>query len=116
MLTHKLPEDERFGLVNQMRRTAISVPSNIAEGQAHQYPNDFRRFLFIARGSLAEVETQALIARDLNYLADGDSLLEGTANISVLLNGLIRNLKARDPKVSEHLQDHKPDPDESGND
>jgi len=60
----------------------------------------------IARGSLAELETQALIARDLNYLGDADLLLEGTGRVSVLLNGLIRNLKARNPKVSEDLTDN----------
>ena len=97
-----------------MRRAAISIPSNIAEGAARETTPEFLRFLYIARGSLAELETQALIARDLEYLADGDSLPEGMGRVSVLLNGLIRNLKARNQKVSEDLPDYLTDPTDPG--
>ena len=107
--TATFPREELYGLTSQMRRAAVSIPSNIAEGAARETTPEFLRFLYIARGSLAELETQALIARDLNYLSDADSLLEGTGRVSVLLNGLIRNLKARNPKVSEDLTDYGTD-------
>ena len=109
--TATFPREELYGLTSQMRRAAISIPSNIAEGAARQTTPEFLRFLYIARGSLAELETQALIARDLDYLTDGDSLPEGMGHVSVLLNGLIRNLKTRNPnKVSEDLPGYEPDP------
>ena len=112
--TATFPREELYGLTSQMRRAAISIPSNIAEGAARETAREFLRFLYIARGSLAELETQALIARDLNYLADGDSLLERMGRVNALLSGLIRNLKARNPKVSEDLPDYGPDPTEPG--
>jgi four helix bundle protein len=67
--TRTFPANERFGLTQQMRRSAVSIPSNIAEGAARGSDADFRRFLFIARGSAAELETQLLIAADLEYVA-----------------------------------------------
>ena len=67
--TRIFPADERFGLTQQMRRSAVSIPSNIAEGAARGSNADFRRFLFIAKGSAAELETQLLIAADLGYVA-----------------------------------------------
>ena len=108
--TATFPREELYGLTSQMRRAAISIPSNIAEGAARETTPEFLRFLYIARGSLSELETQTLIAQDLSYLADGDSLLEGMRHVSVLLSGLIRNLKARNQKVSEDLPDYEPDP------
>ena len=113
--TTNFPREELYGLTSQMRRAAVSIPSNIAEGAARETTPEFLRFLYIARGSLAELETQTLIARDLRYLPDGDSLLEGTGHVSVLLNGLIRNLRARNPKASEDLPDYGIDPTEPGN-
>ena len=58
-----------YGMVSQMRRAAVSVPSNIAEGQARNTPNEFAHFLSIAQGSLAELETQMIIANDIGYMA-----------------------------------------------
>lgn len=67
--TKAFPKEEIYGLTNQVRRAAVSIPSNIAEGQARQSTAEFNNFLSIARGSLAEVETQLLIAARLNYLS-----------------------------------------------
>ena len=67
-LTSNFPETEKFGLVNQLRRASISIPSNIAEGASRKSNKDFSRFLEIAIGSCYEVETQLLIANDLGYI------------------------------------------------
>lgn len=66
--TQSFPSHEQFGLTSQLRRAAVSVPSNIAEGKAHYSNRDFVRFLRHARGSLAEIETQVLIAQQRKYL------------------------------------------------
>jgi four helix bundle protein len=66
-LTSKFPNDERFGIVSQMRRAAVSVPSNIAEGQARRTTPDFVRFISNAEGSLAELETQLIISVELRF-------------------------------------------------
>ncbi len=72
-LTQSFPNDERFGLTNQLRRAAVSVPSNIAEGHARQSDPEFARFLAIANGSLAEVDTQMAIASNLGFISDETS-------------------------------------------
>ena len=69
--TERFPPDERFGLTNQLRRAAVSVPSNIAEGNARNSTADYLRFLRFSRGSLAEIHTQLVLARRLDYLDDG---------------------------------------------
>ena len=66
--TRGFPVDERYGLQNQMRRSSVSIASNIAEGAARDSQADFRRFLFIAKGSAAELETQLVLASDLGYV------------------------------------------------
>jgi four helix bundle protein len=71
-LTRGFPDTEKFGLVNQMRRCSVSIASNIAEGHARNSDRDFVRFLRIAYGSSAELETQMLIARRLEYISDTD--------------------------------------------
>ena len=95
--THEWPSDERFGLISQVRRAAVSVPSNIAEGCARRSTAEFLRFLSIARGSLAEVETQLIIADRLGHLPQGRlaSLLEPADEISRMLSGLITKLEER---------------------
>jgi four helix bundle protein len=92
--TEGFPRKEMFGITNQIRRAAVSVPSNIAEGQGRGTTQDFLRFLCIARGSLQELETQLLIAYSLHYLHQDakDALLKATTEISRILNGLIRSL------------------------
>lgn len=96
-LSKSFPREEQFGLVNQIRRAAISIPSNIAEGQGRIHAADFIRFLSIARGSLAETETQLLLAVRLEYI-DRDSAKPAWAlaqNVGRLLNGLINSLERK---------------------
>jgi len=71
-LTTRFPADERFGLSAQMRRAAVSVPSNIAEGQARHGTREFLQFLLHASGSLAELETQILLSMDLGYCKESE--------------------------------------------
>jgi four helix bundle protein len=93
-LTEKFPRTETYALCDQLRRAAISVPSNIAEGQARKSSGDFNRFLHMALGSLAEVDTQLVLARELGYLADGDCgaiedrILELRKKLYALINSL----------------------------
>lgn len=91
-VTKKFPDDERFGLVNQMRRCAVSIPSNIAEGSARQHNKEMIQFLHVALGSLAELETQILIAINQNYMED-NSILTKVENARKPLIGLIKYLK-----------------------
>lgn len=72
VLTQSFPKDEVYGLTAQLRRAAISVPSNVAEGFSREHNKDYRRFLFIALGSCAEMETQIEVAFDLNYITGDD--------------------------------------------
>lgn len=69
-VTQSFPEDERYGLVAQLRRASVSVPSNIAEGHARNRSKEFARFLQVARGSLAEVDTQIILAQDLGFVEE----------------------------------------------
>jgi four helix bundle protein len=93
--TGKFPVEERYGLTNQLRRAAVSVPSNIAEGQARFSSRDFHRFLSMARGSLVEIETQLQIAMNLTYLAkaEGTLLMRSAAELGRILNGLLSSIK-----------------------
>ncbi|MFQ5340250.1 MAG: four helix bundle protein [Anaerolineae bacterium] len=68
VLTHKFPKYETYGLADQLRRSSVSVASNIAEGQARQHTGEFRQFLYTALGSAAEVDTQCVIAHELDYI------------------------------------------------
>jgi four helix bundle protein len=72
-ITRRFPNHERFGLTSQMQRAAVSVPSNIAEGQSRRSTGEFRQFLYQALGSLAEVDTQLILSHELGYLAAGDA-------------------------------------------
>lgn len=75
-ITGTFPKDEQYGLTSQMRRAAISIPSNIAEGFRRRYAKEHKQFLSIALGSAAELETQVLIAKDLGYIKDESYLSE----------------------------------------
>jgi len=93
--TKVFPKDEIYGLTCQLRRAAVSVPSNIAEGMARSSDKDTIRFIYVALGSLAEVETQIIIAGKLNYLAQDVSvqLLDDTKVLRKMLIGLMKYLK-----------------------
>jgi four helix bundle protein len=94
--TKQFPQDELYGLTSQLRRAAVSVPSNIAEGQARFSSREFHHFLSHARGSLVEVETQLMIAQNLDYLPprQGQPLLLQAAELGKILNGLIASVKS----------------------
>lgn len=91
-ITKSFPKEEVFGLVSQMRRCSVSVPSNIAEGCGRSHPKDSVRFFFIARGSLYELETQLYIAFDQGYIAENilTLCLTKIETTRKLLNGFIR--------------------------
>ncbi len=91
-VTAGFPKHELYGLVSQMRRAAVSIPSNIAEGKGHQTNREFNHFLYHARGSLLELQTQVLIAKELEYLSEERAeQLNGRADgVGRALNGLIK--------------------------
>lgn len=92
--TAAFPKGEQFGLTSQMRRIVVSVPSKIAEGQGRGAHDDFRRLLFIARGSLYELETQLILSERLAYLTEEQTkpLVEQCNEVAKIINGLIRSL------------------------
>jgi four helix bundle protein len=94
--TAQFPKHETYGLIQQIRRAAISIASNIAEGKGHRSDKEFLHFLFHARGSLLEVQTQLIIAEKLNYLSDSGLRLQIRANdIGRALSGLITSLERK---------------------
>ena len=103
--TEGFPSREQFGLVSQLRRAAVSVPSNSAEGKAHSSNRDFVRFLRRPRGALAEIETQVLMAQPRKYL-DAETATKLTQKIDELgriLSGLINSLKNTEPVRESRL-------------
>jgi four helix bundle protein len=100
--TKLFPREEVYGLTSQLRRSAVSVPSNIAEGQGRARRGEFLQFLGHARGSLFEVETQLILAGELGYLqsSDASQLLKKLTRVAQLLNGLISSLRAAGSKRS----------------
>ena len=94
-ITSKYPAEERFGLVSQMRRAAVSVPSNIAEGQARHTTREFIQFISHAEGSTAELETQLILSVELGFVTH-----EQTTNEFVLLDGIRRMLNGLRRKLS----------------
>lgn len=92
-ITKALPEQERFGLISQMRRAAVSIPSNVAEGAARKTSKEFIQYLYISQSSLSELDTQVEIANRLGWLTEEDGRgLENTMNrLDKMLSGLIRH-------------------------
>lgn len=96
-MTGAFPADERFGLVSQMRRAAVSIPSNLAEGQARRTTGEFIQFISHAEGSLAELETQLIIAIELGYCiqSKATSAFDLIEELHKMLNALRRRLVTR---------------------
>jgi len=111
-LTKKFPKDEQFGLTNQLRRAAVSIPSNIAEGCGRNHFKDSLQLFFISRGSLYEVETQILISFDLGYINNEDLkiIIEKINSGKRLLNGFINYFQSRSNQqlttINEQLEDY----------
>jgi len=96
-VTRTFPREELYGLTSQLRRAAVSIPSNIAEGQARYSHAEFHHFLRNAKGSLAEMETQIQIACNLKYVDQekAEALLRATAELGRILNALLESVKKR---------------------
>lgn len=92
-LTQTFPKHEIYGLSSQLQRASVSIPSNIAEGSGRKSTKDFIHFLFIAKGSLLEIETQLEIAKILNYTQDISVFNETIKRIRNMINGLIISLE-----------------------
>lgn len=95
--TKTFPKDELYALTNQLRRAAVSIPSNIAEGHARDSTKEFLHHLSFALGSLAEVETQLILAQDLQYLPKESllSLIQESTEIGRMLRGLQKSLQRK---------------------
>jgi four helix bundle protein len=95
LITEKFPKSEIYGLSNQIRRAAVSRPSNIAEGQGRNSAKEFRQFLSIALGSVAETETQLIIAKEINFLGNDElePLLVTVDRIRKMLKGLSKSIR-----------------------
>jgi len=94
-ITKNFPKEELYGLTSQMRRAAISYPSNISEGAARDSINDYIRFLYISMGSLSELETQIIISEKLGYLKNSKDILEDIEAITRKTYNLIKYLKSK---------------------
>jgi four helix bundle protein len=95
-ITKIFPKEELYGLTNQIRRAAISIPSNIAEGASRYYKKEFIQFLYISLGSTSEIETQLIISRNLEYISTDtyDSIIRKNSEIRYMVLGLIKSLKS----------------------
>ncbi len=101
-LTQGFPKEEIYGLTSQMRRCAVSIPSNIAEGKTRQHVNEYIQFLYIGLGSCAELESQVIIAKELGYLHNGSEIqiMQQLDCIGRMFTNLIKGL--REPRT-QHL-------------
>jgi len=95
-IVQQFPKEEIYALTNQIKRSVVSIPSNIAEGSSRNYTKEFIQFLYVALGSASELETQLIIAQKIDYLKDGQGLLDEIVVIRKMLNSLITSLKKRD--------------------
>ncbi len=94
-LTSAFPEEEKFGLINQMRRAVVSIPSNVAEGAARKSNKEFIQFLHVALGSLAELETQYLIAVRLKYIIENKEIENKSNEVKRMLLGMRNYLQKK---------------------
>jgi four helix bundle protein len=92
-VTSAFPKHELYGLTSQIRRAAVSIPSNIAEGQARNTTGEFKYQLGVAKGSLAELETEIILSCRLGYLQSEATILNECAEVGRMLNGLLNSLK-----------------------
>ena len=95
-ITNKFPKNELYGITSQIRRAAVSIPSNIAEGAARNSKKEFNHFLSIALGSASELETQIIISRNLNYIEKGitEILIKELTSIQKMIYGLMKSLQS----------------------
>jgi len=91
-LTQTFPDVEKFNLVTQINRSAVSIPSNIAEGKGRNSDKEFKQFLYIARGSLCELRTQLELARRLKYIKSDRQVKDKIIEVESMLNTLIKKL------------------------
>lgn len=93
-ITNGLPSEEKFGLTSQVRRCAVSIPSNIAEGSSRDSKKEFARFLSISIGSSFELETQLMLSKELNFISESDfnKLEINLSEIQKMLNSFIKSL------------------------
>jgi len=96
-ITEQFPSSEVYGLTNQLRRAVVSIPSNIAEGQSRQSTKEFTHFLHISLGSLSELDTQIVIAKELEYISGSDSqpILDAIIELRKMIYALIHQLRGR---------------------
>jgi four helix bundle protein len=92
LLTSKFPNDERFGLISQINRCSVSIPSNIAEGSARGTNKDFAHFLRISLGSLYELETQLLLSADLNLISEKEEVFQKIVTLQKMIVNFIKTL------------------------
>jgi four helix bundle protein len=94
-ITRDFPKDELYGLTSQIRRSAVSIPSNISEGAARHYKTEFKQFLYIALGSLSELETQLIISNEIEILNKSkfEEISDNLVEIRKMLLGLIKSLQ-----------------------
>lgn len=94
-MTKQFPQDEKFGLIIQLRRAAVSVSSNIAEGFSRNTGKEKVQFYYIALGSLTEVQNQLIIAKDLSYMSESrfDELMKQVIVVNKLVNGMIKSAR-----------------------
>jgi len=90
--THFFPDFEKFNLVSQINRSAVSIPSNIAEGKGRGSDKEFRQFLYVARGSLCELRTQLELSRRLGYMKSDRELRDKVVELESMINALITKL------------------------
>jgi len=93
-----LPKEELYSLADQIKRSAVSVPSNIAEGSGRNTTKEYIQFLYIALGSISELETQLIIGKNIGFFQNIDDYLNEIIHIKKMLNGLINSLKNKAPK------------------